>query len=104
LLCDADDLKSNHLDKLQSVLARRGAHWGFSGTVTPAVIEEFADVVAEHVARAAEVWRAAYRGNDRLFYILGDWVVVIHLSGEFESAWRATADQLAHHRTGVQIK
>lgn len=104
MLCDADDLKSNHSDKLQSILARRGAHWGFSGNVTPAVIEEFADVLAEHVAGPAEVWRAAYRGRDRLFYILGSRVVVTHLLGEFESAWRATADQLAHYRTGVRIK
>ncbi len=76
----------------------------FPGNVTLAVIEEFADVLAEHILGAAEVWQAAYCGSDRLFYILGDSIVVTHLSGGFASAWRATADQLAHYRTGVQIK
>ena len=104
LLCDANELKSNHPDKLKSILARRGAQWSFPGSITSSVIDEFADVLAEHIAGASEVWQAAYRGSDRLFYIIGDRVVVTQLSDEFESAWRATADQLAHYRTGTQIK
>jgi len=104
LPCDAADLVSNHLDKLKSVLARRGADWGFTGNVTEAQAHDFAQVIAAHVAGTTEVWQSAYRGSDRLFHIIGDKVVVTQLTGTFESAWRATADQLAHYRTGTQIR
>lgn len=102
--CDAADLVANHLDKLKSILARRGADWGFIGNVSEAQAHDLAQVITDHVAGATEVWQAAYRGSDRLFYIIGDKVVVTQLTGTFESAWRATAGQLAHYRTGTQIK
>ena len=63
-----------------------------------------ANDIASHVANATEVWQTAYRGSDRLFHIVGNKVVVTQLDGTFESAWRATVDQLTHYRTGIRIK
>lgn len=91
-------------ENLKSILARRGVVWGFAGPVAPAWIEAFRQVIATHIAEAAEVWQAPYRGSDRLFYIKEDKVVVVQLDGTFESAWRATPAQLAHYRTGVKVK
>ncbi len=102
--CDVADLIADHLDKLKSILARRGAAWGFTGNVTDDLARAFAQVIADHVANSDEVWRAPYRGNDRLFHIIGSNVVVTQLGGTFESAWSANADQLSHYRTGVQLK
>ncbi len=102
--CNAADLIVNHANKLNSILARRGADWGFSGNVTLARVRGFAEAICSLVRNADEVWQAPYRGSDRLFYVMGDKVVVTHLDGTFESAWRATANQLAHYRTGVKIK
>ena len=72
--------------------------------MTEARAYAFAQVIADHVTGAEEIWQAAYRGSDRLFHVISDKVVVTQLTGEFESAWRATADQLAHYRTGTQIR
>ncbi len=91
-------------DKLKSILDRRGSDWGFSGPATLVQIKAFQEVVARHVSEAAEVWQAKYRGSDRLFFIVEDKVVVVHLDGTFESAWRATTEQLVHYRTGVKIR
>ena len=91
-------------DMLKSILARRGAGWGFTGPVTPAQIQEFQEVIARHASEAEEVLQAKYRGSDRIFFITNDKVVVVLLDGTFESAWRATTEQLAHYRTGVKIK
>jgi predicted cobalt transporter CbtA len=102
--CDVADLIADHLDKLKSILARRGATWGFIGNVTDDLARAFAQAIADHVANADEVWRTPYRGSDRLFYIISSNVVVTQLDGTFESAWLANAAQLAHYRTGVQLK
>jgi len=72
--------------------------------VTEAKAQDLAHVISAHVTGATEVWQAAYRGTDRLFYIIGDKVVVTQVTGEFESAWRATLEQLAHYRTGARIR
>ena len=101
---NSDDLVESYSEKLKSILARRGSDWGFSGNITTVQIQEFAEIVIGITVNAAEIWQATYRGSDRLFYILSDEVVVAHLDGAFESAWRATAAQIAHYRTGVKIK
>lgn len=102
--CDVAVLIGNHSNKLKSILARRGADWGFIGAVTSSQVNDFAQAISDHIANASEVMQATYRGSERLFHIISDKVVVTHLDGTFESAWRATPDQLAHYRTGVQIK
>lgn len=102
--CDVADLIADHLDKLKSILARRGAAWGFVGNVTDDLACAFAQVIANHVANADEVWQAPYRSSDRLFHLVGNKVVVTQVNGTFESAWQANVDQLAHCRTGVQLK
>lgn len=99
-----DDLVANHACKLKSILARRGSDWGFSGHVTTDQIQAFAEIIVNHAANADEVWQSPFRGSDRLFYIISDKVVVAQLDGTFESHWRATPAQLAHYRTGVQIR
>lgn len=99
-----DTLVFDKPQKLQSILAIRGADWGFTSPVTPAQITAFQETVARHVSQATEIWQAKYRGSDRFFYLKEDKVVVVHLDGVFEAAWRATPGQLAHYRTGVRIK
>lgn len=102
--CDVATLLTNHYGKLQSILARRGAQFGFAGSIGRAEVEAFAKMIAGHVDSASEVWRASYRGSDRLFHIEGNVVVVTQLNGTFESVWEATAAQLAHYRTGTRIR
>ena len=102
--CDVADLIADHLDKLKSILARRGAAWGFLGNVTDDLARAFAQVIANHVANADEIWQASYRGSDRLFHLVSNKVVVTQVNGTFESAWQANVDQLAHYRTGIQLK
>ena len=101
---DASQLVANHGDKLKSILARRGGDWGFSGNVTAAQIQSFAETIVGNAATADEVWQSPFRGSDRVFYIKGSEVVVARLDGTFESTWRATPAQIAHYRTGVQIR
>lgn len=101
---DANALVAKHLDKLKSILARWGGDWGFSGSVTASQIQAFAEIIVNQAINATEVWQTAYRGSDRLFHVLGDKVVVAYLDGTFESTWRGTPAQIAHYRTGVQIK
>jgi hypothetical protein len=101
---DANALAANHSDKLKSILARRGGDWGFSGNVTASQIQAFAEIIVSQVANADEVWQSPFRGSDRLFYILDGKVIVTHLDGTFESTWQAAPAQIAHYRTGAQIK
>lgn len=103
-MTDLSDLIADHSDKLKSILARRGSDWGFFGMITEAQIRAFAGMIVNLAANAPEVWQASYRGSDRLFYMMDDWVVVAQLDDTFESAWWATVAQIAHYRTGVKIK
>ena len=100
---------AEYLNKLKSILARRGSDWGIqvpSGNPTSEQLNAFAQHIVNHIANASEVRRTPYgTWGDRLFHITGTEVVVTHLDGTFESTWRhASPAQLGHYRTGVKIK
>jgi RHS repeat-associated protein len=97
---------AENLNKLKSLLARgRGADWGVTGNPNEIQdVQALAAAYANHLEHADEVWRAKYRGDEMLFHIIEDRVVVTDLKGKFVSAWRATAAQLNHYRTGVRLR